>query len=106
MCFYEAEALRIQGELLRQSRAGDGRAVFERALNLARRQRARALELRAAVSAGRALLEHGERKSARALIADLYSTFDTSLSDPDLRDVFRSLARRLAVRLPARTTRP
>jgi class 3 adenylate cyclase/tetratricopeptide (TPR) repeat protein len=92
VCFYEAEALRIQGELLRQSHAGDGRAFFERALKLARRQRARALELRAAVSAGRAWRERGERNPARDLIADLYGSFDAGLSDPDLLDARELLA--------------
>lgn len=49
--FYEAESLRIQGELLRRAQAGDGRKQFARAVSLARRQGARALELRAARSA-------------------------------------------------------
>ena len=51
-----------------------------------RRQRARALELRAAVSAGRAALERGEGRSAQALIAPLHRTFDAGLSEPDLVD--------------------
>lgn len=84
--FYEAEALRIKGELLRQAGTGDGRKYFERALKLSHRQRARALELRAAVSAGRAALERGEGRSIHALIAPLYRTFDSDLSDPDLAD--------------------
>ncbi len=86
VCFYEAEALRTQGELLRQSQGGDGRVYFEGALTLARRQHARSLELRAAISAGRASLERGEKKSARDLIRAVYRSFDASLSDPDLLD--------------------
>lgn len=84
--FYEAEALRIQGELIRQSQAGDGREYFDRALNLARRQHTRGLELRAAMSAARASLDRGEKESAHALISAVYRTFDTSLADPDLLD--------------------
>jgi len=84
--FYEAEALRTRGELLRQCQAGDGRESFEAALTLARRQGARSLELRAAVSAGRALLERGASQSAGELIGAVYRSFDPALGDPDLRD--------------------
>lgn len=84
--FYEAEALRIRGELVRQCDDGDGAADFERALNLARRQGAHALELRAAMSAARAGPEGDEGRSANALIAPVYHTFEAGLSDPDLVD--------------------
>ena len=84
--FYEAETLRIQGELIRQSQAGDGREYFDRALKLARRQHARGLELRAVMSVGRASLERGGTASAHALISAVYRTFDASRTDPDLID--------------------
>jgi len=86
VCFYEAEALRIQGELLSQCHAADSGEFFERALNLARQKGARALELRAAISAGRALLERGEQNSAHDLIGAVYRSFEANLSYPDLRD--------------------
>ncbi len=86
VCFYEAEAARIQGELLRQSRAGDGQTQFETALNLSRRQYARGLELRAALSAARASIARGDRAAAEALVSAIYRTFDAHLTDPDLAD--------------------
>ncbi len=84
--FYEPEALRIRGELRRQSKSGDGRASFTRALALARKQGARALELRAAVSAGRASLEGGDPAAAHAELTKICQAFDTDLQDPDLID--------------------
>lgn len=84
--FYQAETYRVRGELIRQAQTGDGRDDFERALTLAREQESPALELRAAVSAGRVLLERGERKAARALVGNAYQTFDSSLTDPDILD--------------------
>jgi tetratricopeptide (TPR) repeat protein len=95
--FYEAEALRIHGELLRQLGAGDGQEYFERALDLARRQRARSLELRIAVSAGRAALERGEKEAADALVSAVYRSFDAGLDDPDLSDARTLLARSAAL---------
>ena len=86
VCFYEPEALRVQGELVSQCEGGDGRAYFERAIALARRREARGLELRAALSAGRASLKRGEREQARRLIAPVCQGFDAQLTDPDLRD--------------------
>lgn len=91
VCFYEAEALRIQGELTSQSHGGDGREYFERALSLARRRGARGLELRAAISAGRASLKRGETTSARVLLSDACRSFDSGLSDPDLVDAHELL---------------
>jgi len=69
-----------------QCEGGDGRAYFERAIALARRREARGLELRAALSAGRASLKRGEREQARRLIAPVCQGFDAQLTDPDLRD--------------------
>jgi tetratricopeptide (TPR) repeat protein len=84
--FYQAEALRIRGELIRQSQAGDGREYFERALRLARRQEAPGLQLRVAISVGRASLDHGDQESARGLLSAVYLTFDAGLDEPDLLD--------------------
>ncbi len=89
--FYEAEALRIKGELQQIAGSGDALACFDRALRLARQQRARALELRAATSAGRVLLARGERSGAKAVLAGVYETFGPSPGNPDLRDARRVL---------------
>ena len=52
--FYEAELHRLKGELLRAARCGEpdpeAETCFQQALDLARRQQAKSLELRAAIS--------------------------------------------------------
>jgi predicted ATPase len=64
--FFDAELLRLRGELLRASGdAGAAEATFLRALGLAREQGARAFELRAAASLGRLL--GGQDRAGEAL---------------------------------------
>jgi adenylate cyclase len=88
---YEAELHRLQGELLRTRASGaadTAGACFQRALAASRRQGARALELRAAMSLSR-LLEHADgraREEARRALAEVYSTFKTGLDTDDLRE--------------------
>jgi len=88
--FYDAEILRVRGELLCQSQSGDGQDSFRRAGDIARGQGARSLELRAALSAARALIADGREASARDLIATACAPFAVDLSGRDL-DEARSL---------------
>ena len=94
---YEAELHRLQGELLRAREAGTGPAPastdtasvrFHRALEVARRQGARALELRAAMKSSR-LLEPADkraREEARRALAEVYATFKAGFDTADLRE--------------------
>jgi len=90
---YEAELHRLQGELLRTRESGaaatdTASACFQRALAAARRQRARALELRAAMSLSR-LFEHADgcaRDEAHRALAEVYATFKTGFDTADLRE--------------------
>lgn len=86
VCFYEPEALRVKGELVALCPGGNGEEYFERALKVARQRGARGLELRAAISAGRASLKRGERELALSLIAPICQDFNIRLTDPDLCD--------------------
>jgi DNA-binding winged helix-turn-helix (wHTH) protein/predicted ATPase len=85
--FYEAELHRLQGELLLQS-AGqtDAEVCFHRALDIAGRQGATALELRAAVSLSRLWLQQDKRHQARQLLIDIYSCFTEGFETADLQD--------------------
>jgi predicted ATPase len=76
--------------LLRQDTAeGAGRdaeACFRQALTIARRQQARSLELRAAMSLTRLYQQQGRPAEARPMLAECYGWFTEGFDTPDLRD--------------------
>jgi predicted ATPase len=96
ICFNEAEIYRLQGELLlRQAMGGSdsparlppqAEACLHQALDVARRQGAKSLELRAAMSLGRLWQQQGKRREARLLLADLYSWFTEGFETADLQE--------------------
>ena len=89
---YEAEIHRLQGELLLRADSGaqhvdsDSETCFHRALAVARRQQARSLELRAAMSLARLWLRQGKRQAAHDLLAPVYGWFTEGFDTPDLID--------------------
>ena len=88
--FFEAELHRLRGELLLQGGAGDPRrdadanAAFRRAVEVARRQRARSLELRAVVSTARRRPSGGAREGET--LARIYGWFTEGFDTVDLRE--------------------
>jgi predicted ATPase len=85
--FWEAEIHRLKGELLLL--AGEGarvEACFQTALDVARRQGALSLELRAATSLARLWNDTGRGQDARPLLADVYGRFSEGFDTADLRD--------------------
>jgi predicted ATPase len=89
---YEAELQRLRGELLLRRAAGEGQplraeaeACLRRALDVARRQGAKSLELRAALSLARLLRGRGERAEGRRLLAETFGWFTEGWDTPDLR---------------------
>jgi hypothetical protein len=107
--FYEAELHRLRGELLRRQGGGEGRrcpaepaaarprdpgwprlaeaeACFRRALDVARRQGAKSLELRAALSLARLLRDRGELAEGPRLLAATFGGFTEGWDTPDLQD--------------------
>jgi tetratricopeptide (TPR) repeat protein len=113
---YEAELYRLKGELLlRQARerasihiacpktsraiAGEQGCVtpgfplhaeaelcFHQALDVAQRQHAKSLELRAAVSLSRLWQQQGKREEARQLLTEIYAWFTEGFATPDLQE--------------------
>ncbi len=88
--YWEAEIHRLRGRLLlataEPAALASAEACYRRALEVARRQGARSLELRAAVSLSRlwqAADRHGE---ARELLAPIYGRFTEGLDHPELRE--------------------
>ena len=86
--FAEADLIRLQRELLiRQgSNAEEPEACFHRTIDVARRQRARSLELRAVMSLGRLWRDEGKRKEARDQLSSVYDWFTEGFDTADLKD--------------------
>jgi predicted ATPase len=84
---WEAEQYRLQGELL-QARADAWQAerCFRQALEIARHQQARSLELRAAMSLSRLWRQQGKRAEARDLLAPIYGWFTEGFDTADLQE--------------------
>ena len=60
--------------------------AFARALTIARSQRAKSWELRAATSLARVLRDHGERDNGRELLEPVYGSFTERFATRDLRE--------------------
>jgi predicted ATPase len=87
--YYEAELYRLQGELLLQhavAQPGEAEDCFQQALAVARRQEAKSLELRAAMSLARLWQQQGKRAEARALLAPIYDWFTEGFDTADLQE--------------------
>jgi predicted ATPase len=86
---YEAETHRLKGELLlRQdySNAPEAQRCFQRAIEIAGKQSARSLELRATMSLARLLAKQGRRDEARTMLAEIYNWFTEGFDTADLKD--------------------
>jgi predicted ATPase len=105
--YYEAELYRLKGELLLMqrtsrvlSRAAAGRKAIERksvdviqveqcfhqSIEIARRQQAKSLELRASTSMTRLYRDQGRHEKARSLLSAIYNTFTEGFGTADLRE--------------------
>jgi DNA-binding SARP family transcriptional activator len=91
--FYEAELLRLKGELLLAggADAGEAERCFRAALDVARRQEARSLELGAAMSLGQLWHRRGETGAARRTLGEAYGWFSEGCGTPALREARRLL---------------
>ena len=93
--WWEAEVHRLQGVLLlRQTGTlqAEAEAWLQRALDVARRQEAKSLELRAAMSLSRLWQRQGKRDEARALLAPIYGWFTEGFDTADLQEAKALLA--------------
>jgi predicted ATPase len=82
------EFYRVKGSLLlaRSADKDAAEAAYGEAIEVARGQQARLLELRATTSLARLLGESGPRGSAREMLAPIYETFTEGFDTADLRD--------------------
>jgi TOMM system kinase/cyclase fusion protein len=87
--WYEAELYRLRGTLVLQhamAEPGEAEACFQHALTIARRQHAKAWELRAATSLSRLWQRQGNRAAAHALLAPIYGWFTEGFDTADLQE--------------------
>jgi predicted ATPase len=85
---YEAELYRINGELLLMQGAAElkGEECFHQALEVARDQNAKSLELRAAMSLSRLWQKQGKKEDARTLLEEIYGWFTEGFDTADLQE--------------------
>jgi predicted ATPase len=94
--YYEAEIQRQTGELLlMKGNTAEAEAHYRGAIEVARRQAARSLELRATTSLSRLLERRGRRNEAREMLSGIYGWFTEGSDTPDLQEA-ASLLRSLS----------
>jgi len=86
---YEAELYRLQGELrlrIARDNPAEAETSFRQALDIARQQQAKSLELRAAMSLARLWQQQGKRQEAHDLLAPVYGWFTEGFDTADLQE--------------------
>ena len=101
---WEAELHRLKGELVLnderrmmnderkteqanfQGHAAEAEASFQQAIEIARRQQAKSLELRAATSLARLWQQQGKKDEAHTLLSEIFNWFTEGFDTPDLKD--------------------
>lgn len=86
-CHYQAELHRLRGGVLAKT-GDDAEAAswWQQAIDTARSQQAKSLELRAATSLARLWSEQGKRAQARDLLAPVYRWFTEGFDTADLKE--------------------
>ncbi len=86
-CHYQAELYRLRGALLAAAdQNGEAEVWLQRALDTARSQQAKSLELRAATSLARLWVNQGRPAEARSLLTPVYDWFTEGFDTPDLKE--------------------
>jgi predicted ATPase/class 3 adenylate cyclase len=92
--FYEAELYRLKGELTLQQfkvqgakcKVEEAEECFRRAIDVARRQQAKSLELRAVMSLAWLWQSQGKKEEARQMLAEIYGWFIEGFDTRDLQE--------------------
>jgi predicted ATPase len=86
---WEAELHRQKGELLlmqQEQMVVEAEECFRKALDIARRQQAKSLELRVAMSLSRLWQQQGKKEDAHQLLAEVYGWFTEGFDTEDLKE--------------------
>ena len=95
--FCEGELWQLKGELSLQSRSpasgvqnpqleAEAEVCFHQAIEIARRQEAKSLELRATVSLSRLWQRQGKQQQAHQMLAEIYGWFTEGFDTADLQE--------------------
>jgi predicted ATPase len=93
--WYEAELSRLKGELTLQQSSErclesgiqkEAENSFVNAIEIARKQQAKSLELRAAMSLSRLWQQQGKKAEARQMLAEIYNWFTEGFDTKDLQE--------------------
>jgi predicted ATPase len=84
--FYDAELLRLKGELRTRSDEAEAESLFLRALEVTRNQGCRWFELRVATNLARLWHRQARDDDACELLRPIYDWFSQGFDRPDLRD--------------------
>jgi len=92
--FYEAEVYRVKGELTLQSKVQgpkskveeEAEECFPKAVEIAQKQQAKSLELRAVMSLARLWQSQGKTTEARQMLAEIYGWFTEGFETKDLQE--------------------
>jgi tetratricopeptide (TPR) repeat protein len=96
--FYEAELYRLKGELILQqfkvqgskfkgeNPQSEAEACFLKAIEIARSQKAKSWELRAAASLARFWQQQGKRQEAHRMLSEVYNWFTEGFDTKDLQE--------------------
>jgi predicted ATPase len=90
----EAELYRLKGELTLQSEVPgpksevekEAEECFHKAIEIARKQQAKSLELRAAISLARLWQQQGKNDEAWQMLAEIYNWFTEGFDTKDLQE--------------------
>src|SRR4030095_14227817 len=97
--WYEAELYRLKGQLTLQSKVQgpnskvqEAEACFLKAIDIARKQQAKSLELRAAASLARLRQLQGKRAETHQMLSEIYNWFTEGFDTKDLQEAKALLA--------------
>ena len=85
---WEADLYRARGDLLMMQSANesDVESCFQQALSIAKRQRAKTYELRAAMSLSRLWQKQGKTEEACTMLSEIYHWFTEGFETADLKE--------------------
>jgi predicted ATPase len=86
--WWEAELYRLRGELLLKlnDTGPESEEILRKAIEIARRQSAKSLELRAVTSLCRLLQKQGKKEEAVQMLAETYNWFTEGFDTTDLKE--------------------